>query len=470
MCGIIGIYGNPEAATLAYLGLYAQQHRGQEGAGIVSMDGTVVHRHMGEGLVSEVYHDPAALKRLAGASAIGHTRYSTTGGLDAKNVGPLLFNVRNEPVSIAHNGNLVNLTPLRSKLQAEGAIFQTTTDTELLVHLLARGPEEALADRLPRALEQVEGAYSLLILSPEGLLAARDPHGWRPLAIGKLKDTWVLASETCALDLIGAEELREVEPGEIVSITENGLRTVTHLPAAQQAYCIFEYIYFARPDSRIYGANVDKMRRRLGKALAREAPAPTADIVIAVPDSSNTAAIGYAQESGLRHDIGLIRNHYVGRSFIHPQQELRDLTVKLKFNPVRGVLEGKEVVVVDDSIVRGTTMRSLVKLLRQAGVQKVHVRISSPPIHHSCYFGLDFPTSEELIAGSRTSAAIATYLGVDSLAYLSMEGLLGSMDHDPSHFCTACFSGKYPVEIHDIPRKDMFETASSAVSAELPAG
>ncbi|MCH7573647.1 MAG: amidophosphoribosyltransferase [Candidatus Marinimicrobia bacterium] len=469
MCGIVGIYGNPEAATLAYLGLYAQQHRGQEGAGIVTVDQGAIHRHMGEGLVSEVFHNPDLLDSLPGASAIGHTRYSTTGGIGSKNVGPLMFNVRDRAVSIAHNGNLINLSTIRHDLQEQGALFQTATDTELLIHLLAKSRHERLVDQLHEALLQVEGAYSLMILSEEGLIAARDPQGWRPFVIGKLDDTWVLASETCALDLIGAQELREVQPGEILLISESGLESVHQIPAVQPAHCIFEYIYFSRPDSRIFGANVDKMRRRLGRELAREAPAPTADIVISVPDSSNTAAIGYAQESGIRHEIGLIRNHYVGRSFIRPRQKLRDLTVKLKFNPVRGVLEDREIVLVDDSIVRGTTMKTLVKLIRDAGAKKVHVRISSPPIRNSCYFGLDFPTQSELIATQQTVEEVARFLGADSLAYLSLQGTLDAMDHDSDHFCTACFSGRYPLEVKEIPSKDMFELPLESVPVVVTA-
>lgn len=457
MCGIIGIYGNPEAATLAYLGLYAQQHRGQEGAGIVSYDGEQVYRHMGLGLVSDVYANPASLRGLPGKIAIGHTRYSTTGGLDIKNIGPLLFNVDDIPVSIAHNGNLVDMKVLRRQLQKEGAIFQTTTDTEIIVHLMAKATGKRMADRLAVALDQVNGAYSLIIFTPEGIIAARDPYGWRPFTLGRLGETWVAASETCALDLIGAEELRDVDPGEVLLINEDGLHTVHRFPKRTPKHCIFEYIYFSRPDSRIYGSNVDKMRRKLGKTLADEAPTPTADIVISVPDSSNTATIGYASRSGIKHEIGLIRNHYVGRSFIRPEQELRDLTVKLKFNTVKGVLADREVVIIDDSIVRGTTMRSLVKLLRQAGPKKVHVRISSAPIRHHCQFGLDFPTEKELIANRRTKEEIKAYLGVDSLAYLSLEGMLASMDQPPDHFCTACFSGEYPITVQEDSRKDIFE-------------
>jgi len=459
MCGIIGIYNNPEAATLAYLGLYAQQHRGQEGAGIVTMGAGKVSRHMGHGLVADVFSDPLNLVELPGDVAIGHTRYSTTGGLDEKNVGPLLFNVEDMPVTIAHNGNLVNLRDKRRTLQESGAIFQTTTDTEIIIHLMARAKGERLVDRVALALSQLEGAFSLLILTPEGLIAARDPHGWRPFVIGKFKETWVLASETCALELIGAEEIRDVEPGEVLLINRDGLSTVHQLKGRSPNHCIFEYIYFSRPDSRIFGANVDKMRRKLGKTLSEESQVPGADIVISVPDSSNTATLGYALHSGIRHEIGLIRNHYVGRSFIRPEQKLRDLTVKLKFSTVKGVLEGKEVVVVDDSIVRGTTMRTLVRLLRQAGAKKVHVRITSPPIRYPCHFGLDFPTQEELIAHKRTLGEIAEFLGVDSLEYLSLEGLLSSMDMPGDQFCTACFSGKYPVTVSGDNGKDIFEKA-----------
>ncbi len=457
MCGIIGIYGNDEAATLAYLGLYAQQHRGQEGAGIVTLDGGKINRVMGDGLVADVYADPDKLHDLKGNIAIGHTRYSTTGGMDRKNVGPMLFNIQDEAISVAHNGNLVDLQKIRKELQTEGAIFQTTTDTEVIIHLMARAKGKSMADRLIMALDQVVGAYSLILLTPDGLIAARDPHGWKPFAIGKMDDTWVLASETCALDLIGAEEFREVQPGEVLLINADGLQVIRGQVKQTPHHCIFEYIYFSRPDSRIFGANVDKLRRRLGNTLAIEAPVPTADIVISVPDSSNTATIGYSIASGIKHEIGLIRNHYVGRSFIRPEQKMRDLTVKLKFNTVKGVLEDKEVIIVDDSIVRGTTMKKLVRLIREAGAKAVHVRVSSPPIRYSCHFGMDFPTRDELIANKRDLDEITAYLGADSVAYLSLEGLLGSMDKPANEFCTACFSGKYPVQLEEENRKDLFE-------------
>ncbi|MFC1480692.1 amidophosphoribosyltransferase [Candidatus Neomarinimicrobiota bacterium] len=457
MCGIIGVYGNDEAATLAYLGLYAQQHRGQEGAGIVTLDNGKINRVMGEGLVADVYAEPEVLAGLKGNMAIGHTRYSTTGGMDRKNVGPLLFNVQDQPVSVAHNGNLVNLQNIRQELQDEGAIFQTTTDTEIIIHLMARAKGKRLVDRLVKALEQVKGAYSLLLLTPEGLIAARDPHGWHPFAVGKMGDTWVLASETCAFDLIGAEEYSIVQPGEVLLINDDGLQVIKQEEHPSPHHCIFEYIYFSRPDSRIFGGNVDKIRRRLGNTLAVEAPAPTADIVISVPDSSNTATIGYSLGSGIKHEIGLIRNHYVGRSFIRPEQKLRDLTVKLKFNTVKGVLEDQEVVIVDDSIVRGTTMKKLVRLIREGGAKAVHVRISSPPIRYSCHFGMDFPTRDELIANQRDLDEIRDYLGADSVAYLSLDGLLESMDLPANDFCTACFSGKYPVKLEQENRKDLFE-------------
>jgi amidophosphoribosyltransferase len=457
MCGIIGVYGNDEAATLAYLGLYAQQHRGQEGAGIVTLDNGKINRVMGEGLVADVYAEPDVLSDLKGNMAIGHTRYSTTGGMDQKNVGPMLFNIQDQPVSVAHNGNLVDIQSIRQELQAEGALFQTTTDSEIIIHLMARAKGKRLVDRLIKALDQVKGAYSLLLLTPEGLIAARDPHGWHPFALGKMGDTWVLASETCAFDLIGAEETRIVQPGEVLLINDEGLQVIKQEENQSSHHCIFEYIYFSRPDSRIFGANVDKLRRRLGNTLATEAPVPTADIVISVPDSSNTATIGYSLGSGVKHEIGLIRNHYVGRSFIRPEQKLRDLTVKLKFNTVKGVLEDKEVIIVDDSIVRGTTMKKLVRLVRAAGAKAVHVRVSSPPIRYSCHFGMDFPTRDELIANQRELDEIRDYLGADSVAYLSLDGLLESMDLPANEFCTACFSGNYPVKLEQENRKDLFE-------------
>lgn len=457
MCGIIGVYNNPEAATLAYMGLYAQQHRGQEGAGVISSDGTKLHRHMGQGLVSDVFSDSTIFESLPGHSSIGHVRYSTTGDSDPRNVGPLTFNVGDEYVSIAHNGNLVNLDQTRKDLQADGALFQTSTDTEIIIHLLAREKGNSIDKRLESALKKVQGAFSLLMITPNEVIAARDPHGIRPFCIGKLENTYILASETCALDLLGAEYVRDVNPGELIVINDDGMYSRQFSPPTKSKHCIFEYIYFSRPDSQIFGNNVDKMRRKFGKVLSDEQPAKTADMVISVPDSSNTCALGYSQSSGIKHEIGLIRNHYVGRTFIFPTQFLRDLSVRLKFNTVKGVIENREVVVIDDSIVRGTTLKKLVKLLRSSGAKKVHVRISSPPVKHPCFYGMDFPTTEELIAGQHNVEEITEIIDADSLGYLSLDGTLESTHLEKDNFCTACFSGDYPIALKGDNGKAVFE-------------
>ncbi|MBT6871354.1 MAG: amidophosphoribosyltransferase [Candidatus Marinimicrobia bacterium] len=457
MCGIIGVYNNPEAATLAYMGLYAQQHRGQEGAGVISSDGTKLHRHMGQGLVSDVFSDSTIFESLPGHSSIGHVRYSTTGDSDPRNVGPLTFNVGDEYVSIAHNGNLVNLDQTRKDLQADGALFQTSTDTEIIIHLLAREKGNSIDKRLESALKKVQGAFSLLMITPNEVIAARDPHGIRPFCIGKLENTYILASETCALDLLGAEYVRDVNPGELIVINDDGMHSRQISPPTKSKHCIFEYIYFSRPDSQIFGNNVDKMRRKFGKVLSDEQPAKTADMVISVPDSSNTCALGYSQSSGIKHEIGLIRNHYVGRTFIFPTQFLRDLSVRLKFNTVKGVIENREVVVIDDSIVRGTTLKKLVKLLRSSGAKKVHVRISSPPVKHPCFYGMDFPTTEELVAGQHNVEEITEIIDADSLGYLSLDGTLESTHLEKDNFCTACFSGDYPIALKGDNGKAVFE-------------
>ena len=457
MCGIIGVYNNPEAATLAYMGLYAQQHRGQEGAGVISSDGTKLHRHMGQGLVSDVFSDSTIFETLPGHSSIGHVRYSTTGDSDPRNVGPLTFNVDDQFVSIAHNGNLVNLDQTRKDLQEDGALFQTSTDTEIIIHLLAREKGHSIDERLEGALKKVQGAFSLLMITPNEIIAARDPHGIRPFCIGKLDNTYILASETCALDLLGAEYVRDVRPAEIIVINDDGMHSRQFAPTTKSKHCIFEYIYFSRPDSQIFGNNVDKMRREFGKVLSHEKPVESADIVISVPDSSNTCALGYSQSSGVKHEIGLIRNHYVGRTFIFPTQFLRDLSVRLKFNTVKGVIENREVVIIDDSIVRGTTLKKLVKLLRSSGAKKVHVRISSPPVKHPCFYGMDFPTTEELVAGQHDVDEIMEIIDADSLGYLSLDGALESTHLEKDNFCTACFSGDYPIPLKGDNGKAVFE-------------
>jgi len=410
-CGLFGIYGHKNAADLAYLGLYSLQHRGQESAGIVVGDHKTLRQHKGLGLVTDVFSDPATLKDLAGDLAVGHTRYSTTGSPLPANIQPLLVNCKGGPLAIAHNGNLVNSNALRHKLEQEGSLFQTTVDSEVIIHLTARSQREVLLQRMIEALRQVRGAYSILAITKDKIIAVRDPHGFRPLCLGKLGDAWVVASESCALDIIGGKYCRDVEPGEIVILSEDGLSSIKPFGSHRYAFCIFEYIYFSRPDSKVFGENVDKARRRLGRQLAVEHPAQ-ADIVISVPDSSNTAALGYSESSGIKFELGLIRNHYIGRTFIEPRSEIRDIMVRIKFNPVSGLLKGKSVVVVEDSIVRGTTMRNLAGLIREAGAKEVHVRVSCPPLRFPCYYGIDFQTKDELIASSKTVEQIRNFLQV----------------------------------------------------------
>ena len=448
-CGIFGVYGHREASRLTWLGLYALQHRGDEGAGIVSGDGRTLYQRKGMGLVAEVFPGPESLEPLKGHLAIGHTRYSTTGASVLANVQPFVANCKGEPLAIAHNGNLTNTYTLRRELERTGSLFQTTMDSEVIVHLAARSDMDSPVERLIQALNQVRGAFSLLFATKDEVIAVRDPYGFRPLSLGRLDGAWIAASETCALDLIGADYIRDIEPGEVVVFGEDGMRSSFPFPEPpRRAFCIFEYIYFSRPDSRIFGDYVDKTRRKLGKNLALEHPAE-ADIVISVPDSSNTAALGYASRSGLKYEIGLIRNHYVGRTFIQPDQTIRDFKVKVKFNPVGGVLKDRRVVVVEDSIVRGTTMRQLVRMLREAGAKEVHVRVSCPPIRFPCFYGMDFQTHGELIASKRSVEEIREFIGADSLGYLSKEGMLDAMPGNPEDYCTACFDGEYPVEVEE---------------------
>ena len=445
-CGLFGAFGVPDAAQVTYFGLYALQHRGQESAGIVSSDSKSIHLHRGMGLVNRVFRDPQTIERLPGNSAIGHTRYSTTGASSLTNIQPFLITYRQKKLAIAHNGNLTNSRTLRTELEADGAIFQTTSDTEIILHLVARSKKERPLESICEALKQVKGAFSLVLLTKDSLIAVRDPQGFRPLALGRLKDGYVVASETCAFDLVGAEYVREIEPGEVLEIKKIGTESVKPFAKAKHAFCIFEYIYFSRPDSKIFGENVDKVRRRLGRQLALEHPVQ-ADIVIGIPDSANTATLGYSEASGIRFEIGLIRNHYVGRTFIDPEQSIRDLDVRVKFNPVRGVLEGRRVVVVDDSIVRGTTSKKLIQMIRNCGATEVHFRSSSPPIISPCYYGIDMPTTEELIANDRSVEEIRAYLGADSLGYLSVEGMLGMNSLPEENYCVGCFTGKYPVPV-----------------------
>ena len=448
-CGLFGIFGSPRAAHLTYFGLYALQHRGQESSGIVTGGNGMVHIFKGMGEVSTVFADRSTLDRLKGRHAIGHTRYSTTGASSLTNIQPLLITNRSQKLAIGHNGNLTNSLRLRRNLERSGAIFQTTSDTEIFLHLAAQSKKRGWVNRICDAIKQVEGAYSLVFLTDDSIIAARDPLGFRPLALGKYNGHYVVASETCAFDIIGARYIRDIEPGEVLEISADGLKSVFPFKKRPHAFCIFEYIYFARPDSIVFGENVDKIRRRLGRQLAREHPVE-ADIAIGVPDSANTATLGYSEASGVKFEIGLIRNHYIGRTFIDPDQKIRDLDVKVKFNPVRGVLKGKKVIVVDDSIVRGTTSKKLVKLIRSAGAKEIHLRISSPPIISPCFFGIDMPTREELIASSKSVEEIREYLEVDSLGYLSIEGMLSMPSLPNDDFCVSCFSERYPLKIpHD---------------------
>ncbi|HWP58556.1 MAG TPA: amidophosphoribosyltransferase [Candidatus Acidoferrales bacterium] len=451
-CGVVGIYGHPEAANLAYLGLYALQHRGQESAGIVSSDGENLIAHRQLGLVADVFSEDI-IKRLKGSIAIGHNRYSTTGENHLKNAQPIVVEYAQGPMAVAHNGNLVNAQILREELEAYGSIFQSTSDTEVVIHLIATSKEKDLIGRIVDALSRVRGAYSLVFLTLDRLIAARDPMGFRPLVIGKFKSSrarsgYVVLSETCALDLIEAEYVRDVEPGEIVTFGPQGMESLKPFAPVSHAKCIFEYIYFSRPDSNLYGRNVYQVRKALGRQLARESPVE-ADLVTPVPDSGVPAAIGYAEEAKLPLEFGLIRNHYVGRTFIEPQQSIRHFGVKIKLNAQREVLTNKRVVVVDDSIVRGTTSRKIIRMLRDAGAKQVHMRISSPPTTGSCYYGIDTPTRRELIASSHTIEEIREFIGADTLAYLSLEGMYACLNGGSSGFCDACFSGNYPVHFED---------------------
>ncbi len=456
MCGIFGIHGHPAAAELSHLGLYSLQHRGQESAGIVTTNrDTGARAFKTMGLVSDGLkaHELAAMD---GDVAIGHTRYSTAGSSTIENAQPVLVRFREGHIALAHNGNLTNATEMRRELEDAGSIFASTMDSEVLVHRIAKSSSTTPEGKLADALQNVEGAYSLVVTIGDTLLAARDPRGWRPLVIGKLGDSYVFASESCALDIVGAKAIREVERGEIVAVDRDGMRSSHPLPKLEGRQCVFEYVYFARPDSRVFGGSVDRARRQLGRRLAAEHPAPGADLVFSVPDSSNSAALGYAEESKLPFELALIRNHYVGRTFIQPTQAGRDAKVKVKYNAVREVLEGKSVVMVDDSIVRGTTTRGLVAMVRAAGAREVHMRVSSSPITGPCYYGIDTPNREELIAANMDVDAIANVLGVDTLGYLSIDGMLESVPQGPDGFCHACFSGDYPTPPPADPQKLRF--------------
>ncbi len=448
-CGVFGIYHHPDAARLTYLGMFALQHRGEEAAGICTSDGRDLHLYKGRGLVGEVFTEEH-LQQLHGHTAIGHVRYSTTGSSNLANAQPYKVDYSRGQVAIAHNGNLVNAQMLRAELEAYGAIFASTTDSEIFIHLMAKPSYRSCEEALVKSVRHAEGAFSLVLLNETQLFAVRDPYGFRPLCLGKINSSYVVASETCAFDLIEAEFIREIEPGEVLVIDEKGLRS--HFPfkdqPTQKAQCIFEHVYFARPDSRIFGENVGLVRERLGRNLAKEQPAQ-ADIVIAVPDSGNFAALGYARESGIPLAHGFTRNHYVGRTFINPAQSTRIAKVKIKLNPIREIVGGKRVVVVDDSIVRGNTSKSRVKLLRKAGAREVHLRVSCPPHVSPCFYGIDFPSKEELIACNNTMEEIKKFLDVDSIGYLSLEGMLAATSQDKNNFCAACFTGQYPTPVAD---------------------
>ena len=449
-CGVVGVYGHEEAAKLAYLGLYALQHRGQESAGIVSTDGRELHAHRAMGEVEEIFK-PDVLSKLPGSSAIGHTRYSTAGDKALLNAQPIMIDCNKGKVSIGHNGNLTNAADWRRKLEHKGSIFQTNSDTEVIVHLLARSQARHLGGALGDALNQVEGAYSLVVLTTDELYAIRDPRGFRPLNLGKMsapggETAWIVASETCAFDLLNAQYVREIEPGEMLRISKSGLESIRFAPEKPHQFYIFEHVYFSRPDSIIFGRSVNESREKLGRLLAREHPVD-ADIVVPVPDSGVPAAVGYAIESGIPFRMGLIRNHYIGRTFIEPSQAIRNFGVKLKLNPIRGLMEGKRVVLVDDSIVRGTTSRKIVRMVREAGAKQVHVRISCPPTISPCYYGVDTPTREELIASCNTPGDICRFLGADSLGYISLAGLREAVSDGAGNFCTSCYTGNYPTDL-----------------------
>ncbi len=453
-CGVVAIHGHPDAARQAYLGLYALQHRGQESAGIATADGSRLANIKGMGLVSEIFTDDV-LQKLPGTMAIGHTRYSTTGDSALLNAQPIRVESTKGLIAIAHNGNLVNLGNLRAKLEREGAYFQTTSDSEIIVQLIAHSEAGTLVDAIANSLSQVEGAFSIVMMTRDRIFAARDPRGFRPLSMGRIKnpgaaDTIVFASETCAFDLLRAEYIRDVLPGELVMVTEDGVTSRQYASGVPQSSCIFEHVYFSRPDSRVFGRWVQESRDQMGRQLARESGVP-ADVIVPVPDSGVTAALGYAEESGIRFRLGLIRNHYVGRTFIEPEQRVRDFGVRLKLNPVRNLLEGKRVVLIDDSIIRGTTSRKIVRMVRGAGAKEVHLRISCPPTVSPCFYGVDTPHKKDLIAANQSVEEIRQFIEADSLAYLSLDGLLGACQSAPAvGYCTACYTGKYPTEWIDV--------------------
>jgi len=444
-CGVVGVYGHLDAANLAYLGLYALQHRGQESAGIVASNNGSMHLEVGMGLVADVFSD-SRLKKLPGNIAIGHNRYSTTGGSRIKNAQPCLIEYAGGTMAMGHNGNLVNASEIRKELGAEGAIFQSTNDSEVIVHLMAQSRRNLFVDRAVAALSQVKGAYSIVLMSENELIAARDPQGFRPLCLGKLDGAYIVASESCVMDLLEAEFIREIEPGELILINQFGMKSFHPFPKTATKQCVFEHIYFSRPDSYLFGQSVYSVRKLMGRALAREKPVE-ADVVVPVPDSGVISAMGYSEESEIPFQMGLIRNHYVGRTFIEPQSQIRNFGVKIKLNAVKPVIEGKRVIIIDDSIVRGTTSKKIVRMLREVGAKEVHVRISSPPTTHSCFYGIDTPTKGELIASNLDIGQTCEYLGADSLHYITLEKMLEIFGEQKDDFCAACFDGRYPVDV-----------------------
>ena len=461
-CGVFGIYGHPEAARLTYLGLYALQHRGQEWCGIVASDGAELRQQREMGHVSEAF-EQTHLDRLRGASAIGHVRYSTAGEVSILEAQPFLVNCQHGQIAICHNGNLPFARDERLRLEREGAIFSSTSDTEVVLHGVARS-RLPVREAIPEVLRETEGAFSMLFLTPEELIAVRDPRGFRPLALGRLGDAWVVASETCAFDLIDAQYVRDVEPGEMIVIDHDGLRSSHPLTQQRHSMCLFEHVYFARPDSLIYGKSINESRHKMGRRLAVEQPA-AADLVVPVPDSGVAAAIGYAAESGLSFRFGLVRNHYVGRTFIEPQQSIRSFGVRIKLNPVRDLITGKRVVLIDDSIVRGTTSKKIVRMVREAGASEVHVRISCPPTISPCYYGVDTPDKADLIAANMTVPQICEFIEADSLGYLSLEGMIAATGLSPDASCVACWNGQYPTRITR-DAETMWERDRESVAAE----
>lgn len=447
-CGVFGIFDHPDAAHITFLGLYALQHRGQESSGMVVSNTEKLIRYTGMGLVNQVFGHPNIFDKLKGPHVIGHNRYSTTGSSSLVNSQPVLITFKAGQLASSHNGNLINAKKLRKKMEKDGSIFTTTTDTEVIMHLVAHSKKNGIEEMLLDALSKVKGAYSILFLTKNALFAARDPYGVRPLLLGKMDGKYVLSSETCAFDLIKANTVREIKPGEMVRISNKGIESFS-IPQDNKVkhykHCIFEHIYFSRPDSFVFGENVDKVRRKLGRKLAQEHLIPEVDYVMGVPDSANTAALGYSEGSGIKYEIGLIRNHYVGRTFIHPEQKERDVGVRIKFNTVKGVLQNKKIIIVDDSIVRGTTMKKIVELIKSAGPKQIHLRISSPPIKFPCFYGIDMPSKDEFIANKKNINQIKEYLQVESLGYLSVEGMLDCIEMPRENFCRACFMGDYPM-------------------------